>query len=71
MSVLLTGWYEKENHSHVMVNDESGESLNHIVCRMMNRDVDFGRYKMELELHLPNGEIKLVEKIVRRIVRDV
>ena len=71
MSVLLTGWYEKEDHSHVMVNDETGASLNDIVCRMMKRDIDFGRYKMELELHLPNGVIKLVEKTVRRMVRNV
>ena len=68
MSVILTGWYEVE--TGVVIVDETGENLNEIVCRLTERDEDFGHTDMELELHLPNGEIKLVEETVARMVQS-
>ena len=68
MSVILTGWYEIDTGA-VMI-DETGENLNEIVCRLAERDEDFGHTDMELELHLPNGEIKLVEETVARMVQS-
>ena len=66
MSVILTGWYEIETGA-VMI-DETGDNLNEIVCRLTERDEDFGHTDMELELHLPDGEIKCVEDLVYRMV---
>ena len=68
MSVILTGWYEVDTGA-VMI-DETGDNLNEIVCRLTERDEDFGHTDMELELHLPNGEIKLVEETVARMVQS-
>ena len=67
-SVILTGWYETDNGMELI--DETGSSLNEIVCRLQRRDSDFGHTDMELELHLPDGEIKLVEDTVSRIVSN-
>lgn len=66
MSVILTGWYEIE--TGVVMVDETGDNLNDIVCRLIERDQDFGHTDMELELHLPDGEIKCVEQMVHRMV---
>ena len=70
MSVVLTGWYETDEG--VVMLDETGANLNEIVVRLVQNDVEnFGHTDMELELHLPNGVVKLVEETVRRMVRDV
>lgn len=67
MSVVLTGWYEVEEG--VVMLDETGANLNEIVVRLVQNDVEnFGHTDMELELHLPDGEIKCVESLVRRMV---
>ena len=67
MSVILTGWYETEEGAVML--DETGANLNEIVCRLMENDVEnFGHTDMELELHLPDGEIKCVESLVQRMV---
>jgi hypothetical protein len=50
--------------------DESGHCLADIVAQLQRVDEDFGHTDMELELHLPNGEIKEVEKIVARMVQS-
>jgi hypothetical protein len=50
--------------------DETGSSLSEIVCRLQHMDSDFGHTDMELELHLPDGEIKLIEDTVSRIVSN-
>ena len=69
MTVILTGWYEKECGAIVL--DETGESLSDIVARLIKRDPeDFGHTNMELELHLPSGEIRLVEDQVESMVKD-
>ena len=47
--------------------DETGSSLNEIVCRLQRMDSDFGHTDMELEVHLPDGTIKFVEDTVSRI----
>ena len=67
-SVILTGWYEADNG--VVMLDETGSSLNEIVCRLQHRDSDFGHTDMELEVHLPDGTIKFVEDTVSRIVSN-
>ena len=67
MSVILTGWYETEEGAVML--DETGENLNEIVVRLVQNDVEnFGHTDMELELHLPDGEIKCVEQLVHRMV---
>jgi hypothetical protein len=68
MTCILTGWYEIENG--VVMLDENGDSLSDIVAQLQRNDEDFGHTDMELELHLPNGEIKLVEEIVARMVQS-
>ena len=68
-SVILTGWYETDNGKAEMV-DETGSSLNEIVCRLQRIDSDFGHTDMELEVHLPDGTIKFVEDTVSRIVSN-
>lgn len=65
---ILTGWYETEN-GEVML-DESGSCLSDIVARLQRKDDDFGHTGMELELHLPNGKIKLIEETVARMVQE-
>lgn len=65
---ILTGWYETENGAVML--DESGRCLSDIVARLQLRDEDFGHTDMELELHLPNGKIKLIEETVARMVRE-
>lgn len=65
---ILTGWYETENGAVML--DESGRCLSDIVARLQRRDEDFGHTDMELELHLPNGKIKLIEETVARMVQD-
>ncbi len=67
-SVILTGWYETDNGMELI--DETGSSLNEIVCRLQRRDSDFGHTDMELEVHLPDGTIKFVEDTVSRIVSN-
>ena len=67
-SVILTGWYEADNG--VVMLDESGSSLNEIVCRLQRKDSDFGHTDMELEVHLPDGTIKFAEDTVSRIVSN-
>ncbi len=67
-SVILTGWYETDNGAVML--DETGSSLNEIVCRLQRRDSDFGHTDMELEVHLPDGTIKFVEDTVSRIVSN-
>ena len=67
-SVILTGWYETDNG--VVMLDETGSSLNEIVCRLQRKDSDFGHTDMELEVHLPDGTIKFAEDTVSRIVSD-
>jgi len=68
MSIILTGWYETETGVEML--DETGDNLNDVVCRLMERDPEnFGHTDMELELHLPDGEIKCVEDLVYRIVK--
>ena len=67
-SVILTGWYETDNGAVML--DETGSSLNEIVCRLQRRDSDFGHTDMELEVHLPDGTIKFAEDTVSRIVSD-
>ena len=69
MSVIVTGWYETENGAVML--DETSESLSHVVARLIKRDSEnFGHTEMELELHLPSGEIRLVEDQVESMVRD-
>lgn len=69
MTVILTGWYEKECGAIIL--DETGGSLSDIVARLIKRDPeDFGHTDMELELHLPSGEIRLVEDQVESMVKD-
>ena len=67
-SVILTGWYETDNG--VVMLDETGSSLNEIVCRLQRKDSDFGYTDMELEVHLPDGTIKFAEDTVSRIVSN-
>jgi len=67
-SVILTGWYETDNGMEMV--DETGSSLNEIVCRLQRRDSDFGHTDMELEVHLPDGTIKFAEDTVSRIVSN-
>jgi len=67
-SVILTGWYETDNG--VVMLDETGSSLNEIVCRLQSKDSDFGHTDMELEVHLPDGTIKFAEDTVSRIVSN-
>jgi len=50
--------------------NEEGHSLNEIVCRLQKDDEDFGHTDMDLELLLPNGDIKNVNSMVYRIVND-
>ena len=68
-SVILTGWYETDNG--VVMLDETGSSLNEIVCRLQSKDSDFGHTDMELEVHLPDGTIKFAEDTVSRIVSNI
>jgi|TARA_A100001011_G_C14078403_1_gene743419 hypothetical protein len=67
-NVILTGWYETDNGAVML--DETGSSLNEIVCRLQRRDSDFGHTDMELEVHLPDGTIKFAEDTVSRIVSN-
>ena len=67
MTYILTGWYETDNG--VTMLDESGHCLADIVAQLQRADEDFGHTDMELELHLPNGEIKEVEKLVAQMVQ--
>ena len=67
-NVILTGWYETDNGAVML--DETGSSLNEIVCRLQRRDSDFGNTDMELEVHLPDGTIKFAEDTVGRIVSN-
>ena len=67
-SVILTGWYETDNGAVML--DETGSSLNEIVCRLQRKDSDFGHTDMELEVHLPDGTIKFVEDTVSRFVSN-
>ena len=67
-NVILTGWYETDNG--IVMLDETGSSLNEIVCRLQRKDSDFGHTDMELEVHLPDGTIKFAEDTVSRIVSD-
>ena len=67
-NVILTGWYETDNGAVML--DETGSSLNEIVCRLQRMDSDFGHTDMELEVHLPDGTIKFVEDTVSRIVSN-
>jgi hypothetical protein len=67
MTYILTGWYETD--SGVTMLDESGHCLADIVAQLQRADEDFGHTDMELELHLPNGEIKEVEKLVAQMVQ--
>lgn len=69
-SVILTGWYRPMGVKEPVMLDETGSSLNEIVDRLQCKDSDFGHTDMELELHLPDGEIKLVEDTVSRIVSN-
>ena len=47
MTVILTGWYEKECGAIIL--DETGESLSDIVARLIKRDPeDFGHTDMEV-----------------------
>jgi len=64
----LNGWYETDK-GEMPVNEE-GHSLNEIVCRLQKDDEDFGQTDMDLELLLPNGDIKNVNDMVYRIVND-
>ena len=68
-SVILTGWYEP--NTGIVMLDETGSSLNEIVCRLQRRDSDFGHTDMELEVHLPDGTIKFAEDTVSRIVSNI
>ena len=68
MTYILTGWYETDNG--VVMLDESGHCLSDIVEQLQRVDEDFGHTDMELELHLPNGEIKTVEETVARMVQS-
>ena len=67
-NVILTGWYETDNGAVML--DETGSSLNEIVCRLQRKDIDFGHTDMELEVHLPDGTIKFAEDTVSRIVSN-
>ena len=67
-NVILTGWYETDNG--IVMLDETGSSLNEIVCRLQRKDSDFGHTDMELEVHLPDGTIKFAEDTVSRIVSN-
>jgi hypothetical protein len=68
MTYILTGWYETDNGAVML--DESGHCLADIVAQLQRVDEDFGHTDMELELHLPNGEIKLVEETVAKMVQS-
>jgi hypothetical protein len=68
MTYILTGWYETDNGAVML--DESGYCLADIVAQLQRVDEDFGHTDMELELHLPNGEIKTVEETVARMVQS-
>lgn len=68
MTYILTGWYETDNGA--MMLDESGHCLADIVAQIQFRDEDFGHTDMELELHLPSGNVKCVEDIVYRLIRE-
>lgn len=68
MTYILTGWYETDNGTVML--DESGHCLSDIVAQLQRVDEDFGHTDMELELHLPNGEIKTVEETVARMVQS-
>ena len=67
-SVILTGWYATDNGAVML--DETGSSLNEIVCRLQRMDSAFGHTEMELEVHLPDGTIKFAENTVSRIVSN-
>ena len=69
-SVILTGWYRPMGVKEPVMLDETGSSLNEIVCRLQRMDSDFGHTDMELEVHLPDGTIKFVEDTVSRIVSN-
>tara|TARA_R100000353_G_scaffold151967_1_gene110282 strand:- start:673 stop:897 length:225 start_codon:yes stop_codon:yes gene_type:complete len=69
-SVILTGWYYPMGAEKPVMLDETGSSLNEIVCRLQRMDSDFGHTDMELEVHLPDGTIKFVEDTVSRIVSN-
>jgi len=68
MTYILTGWYETDNGAVML--DESGHCLADIVAQIQFRDEDFGHTDMELELHLPSGNVKCVEDIVCRLIRE-
>jgi hypothetical protein len=68
MTYILTGWYETDNGAVML--DESGHCLADIVAQIQFRDEDFGHTDMELELHLPSGNVKCVEDIVYRLVQE-
>ena len=66
--VTLDGWYETEGG--LLPIYEEGTSLNEIVYRLQKDDEDFGHTDMDLELLLPNGDIKNVNSMVYRMVND-
>lgn len=68
MTQILTGWYENDTGA-VMI-DREGKSLSEIVAKLQREDADFGHTDMELELHLPDGEVKCVEDVVYRMVEQ-
>jgi hypothetical protein len=68
MTYILTGWYETDNGAVML--DESGHCLADIVAQIQFRDEDFGHTDMELELHLPSGNVKCVEDIVYRLIQE-
>jgi hypothetical protein len=68
MTYILTGWYETDNGAVML--DESGHCLADIVAQIQFRDEDFGHTDMELELHLPSGNVKCIEDIVYRLVQE-
>jgi len=68
MTYILTGWYETDSGAVML--DESGHCLADIVAQIQFRDEDFGHTDMELELHLPSGNVKCVEDIVYRLIQE-
>ena len=68
MSVTLSGWYEVDNGLNTI--DETGENLNEVVCRLVERDTDFGHTDMELELIFEDGHTKDVTQLVHRLIRN-
>ena len=62
----LNGWYESD-HGALLIEMPAKTLLNAVV-KMREMDADFGHTDMELELHLPDGEIKCVEDLVYRMV---